>query len=321
MCGPTFLVAGAARSGTTALVEGLRLHPQVFITQPKEPHYLAFHGRSMDFSGPGDDAAINRVAVTDTTRYLQLFDGAEDKPARGDGSVTTLYYADSAVGEIRRLDPTMRVVVLLREPVERAHSSYMYLKARGVETESHFLPAVAKEPARRAANWHHLWHYTRASHYAEDLKTLQDALGAEQVGVWFYDELVKDFPRVLGEVVQFLGLSQRQHAPLQIPPVNVSGRPRLLVAQKAVRWATNHQTVRSSLKHVLPFRTRERIRRAVLRKEPVPPIARTHLRETFESDLHELRKLLPDKPLPAWVPTSAVSAPGNLPGVHPRSPG
>ena len=41
---PTFLVVGTARAGTTAVVEGLRTHPQVFVTQPKEPHYFAFHG-------------------------------------------------------------------------------------------------------------------------------------------------------------------------------------------------------------------------------------------------------------------------------------
>ena len=51
---PTFLVVGAARSGTTGLVEGLRTNSQVFVTDPKEPHYFALHGAPVDFQGPGD---------------------------------------------------------------------------------------------------------------------------------------------------------------------------------------------------------------------------------------------------------------------------
>ena len=62
---PTFLVIGAARSGTTGLVEGLRTHPQVFVTDPKEPHYFALHRIGARFTAPGDDHTINRVAVTD----------------------------------------------------------------------------------------------------------------------------------------------------------------------------------------------------------------------------------------------------------------
>ena len=52
---PTFLVIGAARSGTTGLVEGLRTHPRVFVTDPKEPHYFALHRIGARFTAPGDE--------------------------------------------------------------------------------------------------------------------------------------------------------------------------------------------------------------------------------------------------------------------------
>ena len=75
---PTFLVVGTARAGTTAVVEGLRTHPDVFITHPKEPHYFAFHGTVPDFQGPGDDESINRIAITDRDRYLALYNNTGD---------------------------------------------------------------------------------------------------------------------------------------------------------------------------------------------------------------------------------------------------
>src|SRR5688572_19388263 len=124
--GPTFLVAGAGRCGTTGLVEGLRTHPDVFVTHPKEPHYFALHGQTVDFKAPGDQATINQVAVTDRDAYLALYDGAGNARARGDGSVSTLYYYQRAIPEILAVNPEMRIVIMLREPVDRAFSSYQY---------------------------------------------------------------------------------------------------------------------------------------------------------------------------------------------------
>ena len=76
---PTFLVVGAARCGTTGLVEGLRSHPRVFVTDPKEPHYFALHRtRRRSSPAPGDAHTINRVAVTDRDAYLALYPAEHD---------------------------------------------------------------------------------------------------------------------------------------------------------------------------------------------------------------------------------------------------
>ncbi|MBA2555654.1 MAG: sulfotransferase, partial [Geodermatophilaceae bacterium] len=201
---PNFLVVGAARSGTTALVEGLRNHPQVFLTMPKEPHYFALHGQNVDFRGPGDDATINRVAVTDYDDYLALYPAAPDYLALGDGSVSTLYYAEAAVPEILRVNPEMRLAVMLRDPVDRAFSSFQYLRARGFEPHEDFMAALDDEPDRIRDNWHHLWHYTAMSLYADGLQTLREGLGAERVGVWFYDDLDRDADATISRVLRFL---------------------------------------------------------------------------------------------------------------------
>ena len=91
---PNFLVVGAARSGTTGLVEGLKSHPKVFVTDPKEPHFFALHEMGAHFTAPGDQHTINRVAVTDLDAYLGLYPQDHDYLALGDASVSTLYYAD-----------------------------------------------------------------------------------------------------------------------------------------------------------------------------------------------------------------------------------
>jgi Sulfotransferase family len=296
---PNFLVAGAARSGTTALIEGLRLHPDVFVTRPKEPHYFALHDQEIDFRGPGDGDWVNKVVVNDRERYLSLYESDRDYRARGDGSVSTLYYAERSLPEILRVNPEMRVVVLLREPVERAFSSYTYLRLRGMEPEADFRVALADENRRREANWHHLWHYTGMSHYADDLEILLDGLGRDRVGVWFYDDLQSDYQRVLGEVAAFLDLPPFPQPPT-LPKVNASGTARLDVAQRAIRWATRNQAVRAAVKRVVPFRSRERIRSSLIRTDVIPPDIASELEPLFADDLKKLTSLV-DGPRPQWL--------------------
>lgn len=297
---PNFLVAGAARSGTTGLVEGLRTHARVFITAPKEPHYFALHGSRADFRGPGDAATINRVAVTDHDAYLNLFPAQHDYLALGDGSVSTLYYADRAAPEILRVNPDMRLVVILREPVERAYSSFLYLRARGFEPCEDFLDAVAREPVRQQEKWHHLWHYTAMGQYADGLQVLREAVGPGRVGVWFYDDLQTDYQGTIRSVQEFLGLPVDHDQNLDVPRVNVSGTPRVALAQRVIQTATRNEIVRSSVKSLTTFRFRERIRRGGLRPSAVTDHVRVELAPRFVDDLAALAKVV-DGPVPDWL--------------------
>jgi len=310
---PTFLVAGAGRSGTTGLVEGLRTHPQVFVTQPKEPHYFALHGQPAVFAGPGDAATINRVAVTDTDSYLGLFPTEHDGLALGDGSVSTLYYAERAVDEIRRINPEMRVVLILREPVERAYSSYLYMRARGFEPCEDPLEALADEPRRRADNWHHLWHYEAMSHYSADVATLQQGLGREQVGVWFHDDLVADYAGTVSSVLRFLDLPADPGEGVGVPRVNVSGTPRLPLVQRTIVAATRNELLRRTVKRTTSFRFRERIRRSSLRPSSVPSQVRDHFDGVFSADLANLRTVLGDNSQTPWWLAHAAGDAGELP--------
>src|SRR5829696_8680938 len=93
---PDFVVAGAARAGSTAVVESLRKRSDVFITQPKEPHYLALGDGGPVFTGPGDDVTINAVLVDSREDYARLFADAPPDALCGEGSVSTLYYYEKA---------------------------------------------------------------------------------------------------------------------------------------------------------------------------------------------------------------------------------
>jgi Sulfotransferase family len=299
---PNFLVVGAARSGTTGLVEGLRSHPRVFVTEPKEPHYFALHGQAPQFAGPGDAHTINRVAVTDLDRYLALYPAQPHHYlALGDGSVSTLYYHERALPEVLATNPDMRLVVLLREPIARAYSSHQYMRARGFEPYEDFLRAVDDEPRRIADKYHHLWHYTAMSRYADAIEALQKAVPAERLGIWFHDDLERDYEGTVRQVLRFLDVPPAEGEAEGVPRVNISGKPRFEPVQKALWWATRHDVLRRGVKRVTTYRFRERIRRLSLRKGGVPPEAVERLRPVFADDLARLRDVLPGDEQPAWL--------------------
>lgn len=306
MPAPTFVVAGGARCGTTGLVEGLRRHPRVFVTDPKEPHYFALHRIGANFTAPGDAHTINRVAVTERDAYLRLYDGVDDRYAAwGDGSVSTLYYYSESIPALVEMNPNIKVVILLREPVDRAYSAYGYMRARGLEPETDFLRAVALEEERREAGWHHIWHYTRMSKYAQALEAMYEAIPSENLRVWYYDDLNDDYERVLAEVYQFLGVGELPvSAEGEVPRVNISGTPRLRIVHSGLTWATKSAVLRSAVKRTTTYRMRERVRRMVLRDQSLSVDVRRQLAPAFSADLERVSRLLPSGQ-PDWMTRGA----------------
>jgi hypothetical protein len=302
---PNFFIIGAARSGTTMLAEMLRQHPGIFITQPKEVHFLAFANQLVSFKGPGDDVMINRSAVTDIETYRTLFDSVRGESARGDASVSSLYFPQQTLASLRDNFPGARLVVVLRDPMSRAFSAFSYLKVRGFEPRSEFLEALREEPSRIHQGWHYLWHYVGMGMYGDQLKPFLDELGPSRLKVLFYENLARDPHGSAQEIFEFLGVDQNRK--VIVRQVNASGNPKSSLAHLALRWATGEPRLKRAVKAVVPFRARERIRLANLEKVDVPEEAKEFLREAFEADSVVLSSLLREyypgmvESAPTWV--------------------
>ena len=127
---PSFLIIGAAKAGTTSLWDFLKAHPQVYMPDIKETNFFALEGTRADFKGPGDDECLNRLAVTDLESYERLFEGVTDQVAIGEASPLYLYHPE-APRRIKALIPHTRIVAILRNPTDRAFSSFMHLVRDG----------------------------------------------------------------------------------------------------------------------------------------------------------------------------------------------
>lgn len=220
---PDFLLIGAAKSGTSALYNQLASHPEIYMAPIKEPNYFALEGRPASFRAPGDDDTINRRSVADRDAYLALFNGAGDAAAAGEAS-TSYLYTKVAPASIHRFDPEMKLVAMLRDPVDRALSSYRHLVRDGWETES-FEGGLVREEERIADGWSHIWHYASAGHYAKQLKRYTALFPASRLRVFVYERFLREPEVVLREIFQFLGVDPH-HRPNTSRRYNVSGEPR-----------------------------------------------------------------------------------------------
>ncbi|MGY1642717.1 sulfotransferase family protein [Geodermatophilus sp. SYSU D00703] len=301
---PDFLVIGAARSGTTALTSFLGEHPEVFVSTPKEPHFLAFPGGAPRFVGLGDDDLVNRGAVRDEQAWRDLFRGRAER-RRGEGSVTTLAHPDASIPAIERLcAPGCRLVVMLRDPVDRAFSSWLYLRSRGLDAGS-FEECLAAEGERTRAGWSHMWQLARLSRYAEQLAPFVTAFG-DRLLVVVQEEFAADPTGQLRRVLEFLDVDPD----VDIDPsrqVNASGLPRSRAVTSAMNTLRRSPALRRLVTAAVPQRQRERIRTANLDRTTVAAGTRARLAELLADDVRDLQDLL-GRRLTMW-PT-AVSAEG-----------
>ncbi|MDS1269803.1 sulfotransferase [Lipingzhangella sp. LS1_29] len=209
---PTFLIVGAQRCGTTSLFKALTQHPQV--RGPllrKGVHYFdVAYDRGLDWYRGHFPLRIGTRAT--------LLD-ASDEPAVQVGESSPYYlFHPLAAERIARDLPQVRLLVALRDPVERAYSAHSHERARGFETED-FPEAIALEEQRLAgqeeqlvANPHlrlhsHQHHaYLHRGQYVEQLERLTRHVPRERIHIVESELLFREPDQTLAGVLEFLGL-------------------------------------------------------------------------------------------------------------------
>src|SRR3712207_211152 len=125
---PHFFIAGAPKAGTTALHAALTTHPDLYLSPVKEPKFYLTDGRPPSRRGqrgPGD-AHSAREWIWRRDRYVALFDRAPDGAVRGESTPFYLYDAAAQARLVADV-PGIKVIVVVRDPVDRAYSNWAHL--------------------------------------------------------------------------------------------------------------------------------------------------------------------------------------------------
>jgi hypothetical protein len=228
---PDFLIIGAPKAGTTALHAALAMHPVLYMSPVKEPKFFLTDGPPPDRGGGPGDIPTWREHVWRREDYEALFEPAAAGQLRAESTPFYLY-DHAAQRRIRDLIPGVRMIAMLRDPVERAHSNWTHLWSAGLDPIGDFVKACADEDRRVAAGWAHFWHYTRLGRYGEQLEHLYQVFPQEQVLVLRYRDLVDAPVQTLDQICTFLGVEPGIVS--GVPRENVTAHPDESLGHRAV---------------------------------------------------------------------------------------
>jgi hypothetical protein len=306
---PDFFIVGHPKSGTTALYEMLRRHPQIYMPELKEPWFFATDMRAR--FQPARSGAVPETLE----QYLDLFApaGAEQRA----GEASSSYLRSSCAAErIAELRPDARIIAILREPASFLRSLHLQLLRDHVETKRDLREALSLEDERRAgrsipssSHLPQMLLYSDHVRYVEQLRRYDAAFADEQVLVLIYDDFRADNAATLRRVQRFLDVDD---APVELLDTNVSTRrmrsQRLddLVNGVSVGRGPASRAVKAAVKAVSSEQLRERALRITRRKliyDKPPPVDQQlmrELRERFHSEVVALGEHLDRDLVSLW---------------------
>lgn len=307
---PNFIIAGAAKAGTTSIYHYLNNHPDVYMSPIKEPHYFCKDIRCRNFSKSYqkrvcfdikkylDSTVLEKKHITyveNLEDYCQLFREIKEEKIAGEASVGYLY-SQVAAEKIYEFNSDMKIVIFLRNPVERAFSHWV-MNLRGKDVcRSSFLDAVKEDQAREEKGWGKSRLYIELGLYYDQVKRYLDIFPREQVLILLYDDLCDDSSAFFKQLFEFL----------RIAPSSIDASQRYNKASipkyPALNGAINKMKINKLATKFLPKDIKNRIKSALSDNKNLPKLTsrdRDNIQCYFDADIVLLEKLI-DRNLSAW---------------------
>lgn len=280
---PDFFLIGAPKCGTTAFSEYLRSNPAVFFSDPKE---LNFFNSDMP----------DRDRTESLEEYLRHFRGADGFAAAGEGSAWYLY-SRVAVPNILRFNPSAKLIVMLRNPVEMAealHSQNVWdreddaedfekaWRLQGARKRGERLPPFAEEP------WQ--LQYGEICKLGAQMRRLYQNAPRSQVLAVLLEDMKRDARGAYEGALRFLGVPSDGRA--EFPPINERKRLRSAFLGDAARLVQNTKRklgIRRSFGVLTAFRELLTVPKA---RPQLRPEFRRELSDYFRDDTALLGELL-----------------------------
>ncbi len=294
---PSFLVIGAPKCGTTSLFHYLAQHPDVYLPARKELHYFTYDDLARNSAGPGDADLLPHFCAT-RSDYEAQYAQVRGEREIGEVSPSYFYYADAS-RRIRDELGTPKIILLLRDPVQKAFSQYMHLVRDNRERLS-FYQGLMAEPKRIEQRWGALWRYAEGSIYAWRIRRYLETFGEDRVKILFFEDLVRDAGSLVREVLRFLALDDAVCIDTS-EVYNASSLPR---SRFLAGLVAKQSPLAAAARAALPSAIRIRIT-AVLRrlnaggKGEIDEGSRAYLRDYFATDLKEVEQILGRRP--SWL--------------------
>jgi hypothetical protein len=310
---PNFFIIGAPKCGTTAMSEYLRTHPNVFMSNPKEPRYFSFDVAPCEFPSFPD--------------YLAIFDGANSNQTVIAEASQSYLRSKVAIHVIRALYEDSKLLIMLRNPVDLVYSFHTERRRAGTETDADFERAWKTEVAKGSSARHgdgsaEEAPYQSVGKLGEQVKRVLDVFPREQVFFIVFDEFASNPRRIYLDLLEFLGVPDDGR--MDFPKVNEATQfksERLAVLQRHVRrrlyplWEVFKRL--TGVRSLGIMRIADRYNTKPQSRAPLRPEFRRELAEFFSEEIALLEDLL-GRDLSVWrVPGENARPKSSDPQLHP----
>ena len=291
---PNLLIVGAAKCGTTSLHNYLNQHPDIFMCSPKEPHFLI-----------NKEIGKQRIhkGIIDLKDYKSLFCEKDHLKYRGESSVMYLSFPELAIKNIKHyLHDDVKIIIMLRNPIERAYSGYQHVKRYNMMENLSFEDAleIGEERYRNIKNLTPASRYLELGNYYNQVKLFKESFGNTHVVI--YDDYKTDFNEELNKIFDYLKVvrvtinAEQRHM--------VGGWEWKSVGMKKIMMQQN--LLKVFLRFIIPVKSLRQYIRVKLQKsntktvEVINPETEKWLKEYYKQDIAKLSGLL-NRDLNDWT--------------------
>jgi hypothetical protein len=283
-----FFIVGAPKAGTTSLYHYLSEHPQVEMSSQKEPDY--FSDEAIQEGG----MYYGKNRINNLKKYEALFMQKEGV-LYGEGSVSYLFYENVAT-DIKKYNPDAKIIIMLRNPIERAFSHYLMDYRLGLLSDS-FEDVINKKSKHRNA---HLFYqqYISVGNYCQQLKRYFEEFGKENILLIDYEDFKNDVGKAVYLVYSFLDISTEFSA-----NINKKHNAFTMPKNKLIRFVYSFVFLRNILVVIFSKQLIKKIRSFLFKNDDKPVMlssTRDQLKKLFKSDIENLGLLI-DKDYTKWI--------------------
>lgn len=204
---PNLFVVGAAKSGTTSLYKYLRAHPEIYMSPIKEPHFFSADTvASNKNTAHKDSEYLHQQKVDDLGEYELLFKEGISHRYRGECSPSYLW-SKRAPSRIYSYQPNAKIIIILRDPIDRAYSHYMADLSAGYQSSTSFYDAIMHDENMQPRIWGETHLYKDLGLYYEAVAEYINIFGRENVHIMLFKDFKEQTDLALQGVFKFLNLS------------------------------------------------------------------------------------------------------------------
>ena len=283
-----FFIVGAPKAGTTSLYHYLNEHPEIEMSSQKEPNFFSHEALRKQ------KIYYDKNRINTLKKYHRLFERT-DVNLIGEASVSYLFYED-VPKKIITYNPDAKIIIMLRNPIDRAFSHYLMDFRLGLVSES-FETIIRKQSEHKNANLFYQ-QYVKVSEYTNQVKRYSEVFSKKNIYIIDYEVFKNQTSDIVDDVIIFLGLDNNSKS-FSSKRYNAYKEPK----NNIIRSIYAFIPFRNMLSNILPEYINKTISDLLFDSGKKPKLSkstRDFLKKHFESDVIELSKFL-NKDFLKWI--------------------